>query len=94
MTTIKNALAKINQLESAIRPYVGYASEVSQILKNLAQLKNLIKDPSSENIDLALKMIKDSEQLFEPYRTMPQVEPLFKTLKGLTEDLEEAKKEI
>ena len=94
MTALKNALAKINQLEGAIRPYVGYASEVSQILNSLAQLKRLIQDPSSENIDLALKMIKDSKQVFEPYRSMPQVAPLLITLDGLTEDLEEAKKEI
>ncbi len=94
MTSLKNALAKINQLEAAIRPYVGYASEVSQILTSLAQLKNLIQDPSSENIDLALKMIKDSEQVIEPYGSMPQVAPLLITLKGLTEDLKEAKKEF
>ena len=94
MTALKNALAKINRLETAIRPYVGYASEVSQILNSLAQLKTLIQDPSSENIDLALKMIKDSEDVFEPYRSMPQVAPLLNTLNGLTEDLKEAKKEI
>ena len=94
MNALKNALAKIDRLERAIRPYAGYASEVSQILNSLAQLKNLIQEPSSENIDLALQMIKDSEQIFQPYRSMPQVAPLFNTLNGLTEDLKEARKDF
>jgi len=94
MTALENALAKINQLETAIRPYAGYASEVSQILTRLAQLKRLIQDPSSENIDLALTKIKDSEQIIAPYRSMPQVAPFLNTLNELTEDLKEAKNEI
>ena len=94
MSALKNALEKLNQLETAIRPYVGYASEVSQILNNITKIKNLLQDPSSENIDLVLKMIKDSEQVFEPYRSMPQVAPLLNMLNGLTEDLKEAKKDI
>jgi len=94
MTALKNALAKVDRLERAIRPYVGYALEVSQILNSLAQLKNLIQEPSSKNIDLALEMIKDSEQIFQPYRSMPQVAPLLNTLNGLTEDLKEARKQF
>jgi len=94
MTALKNALIKISQLETAIRPYIGYASEVSLILNSLAQLKNLIQDPSPENIDLALKMIKDSEQIFEPYRSMPQVAPLLNILNELTDDLNQAKNGI
>jgi len=68
MSELKKALEEINAIEQTIKPYEYQVPEASDCLKDLATIKELLKNPTRVNIAQALEKLKTVENRINYYR--------------------------
>jgi len=80
---------KIDQCVSELDPFRIFAPEVDQAVKALKDLKNLVKEPTKENIEKASKIVAEFLRQISPYASY--VPTTFSNLKFVEEWLKRTK---
>jgi len=81
---------KINECIAEIEPYTSYATMADRAISSLREIESLIKNPSEENLEKALKMVTEFQDRIEMYASY--VPTTTKNVKIIREWLEKAKR--
>jgi len=82
---IRKALEEITAIEQVIKPYEYYTADVSDSLRDLAAIKELLNNPTKANLAQAMEKLKAVENRIYRYRGYEPAEEALRHINTLKE---------
>ena len=93
MSEIEDAIREIESCEEIARQY-EYTRQGARALEALRQMKDLLKNPTRENIDQCISMIEMGEEALSSRRYMSVVDEFLNHLSKAKEHLRKAAEKL
>jgi len=93
MSEIEDAIREIESCEEIARQY-EYTRQGARALETLRQMKDLLKNPTKENIDQCISMIEMGEEALSSHRYMSVVDEFLSHLSKAKEYLRKATEKL